>query len=508
MAGSVGLDRSKIIPREYQISIAGSIMEKGSTLVVLPTGLGKTVIAYMMIEEFSKKGKILFLAPTKPLARQHYKSTLQNMKIPKDDAVLLTGETPPSERKPLWKKKLVFSTPQTAKNDIEKGVLDFDFSICIFDEAHRAIGNYAYTFLAQKCAEEKTTVLGLTASPGGTKERINKIVKALGTKNIEIRTEKDSDVSSHVKPLEVRWVLVDLPPQLKSAKAVLEEMINESIQSLRKMGFTGKFFSKGHLVEMRKKIMQSNSNSKYAALSHFTSLFNLVHMLELLETQGTYTFLKYIGKLKQKDSKGAKRIMSDIRIIQLLSNLQEEHPKLEKLVHIAKKRKEKKMIVFAQYRDQIRKITEALNSAGIPAHAFLGKGKGVTQKTQKNTIDQFRKGDFDALVATSIGEEGLDIPSVDIVIFYEPIASEIRTIQRRGRAGRAKAGEVIVLITKGTKDETSLWASRAKEGKMKRIVSQMQEKKNPISEKNEKSKRVKREAEKSKEQKTLADYLG
>ena len=47
-----------------------------------------------------------------------------------------------------------------------------------------------------------------------------------------------------------------------------------------------------------------------------------------------------------------------------------------------------------------------------------------------------------SLVATSIAEEGLDIPEVDLVVFYEPIPSEIRYIQRRGRTGRKTAGNV------------------------------------------------------------------
>jgi ERCC4-related helicase len=54
----------------------------------------------------------------------------------------------------------------------------------------------------------------------------------------------------------------------------------------------------------------------------------------------------------------------------------------------------------------------------------------MSQEEQSAVLESFRNGEFDVLVATSIAEEGLDIPEVDLVVFYEPIPSEIRYIQR------------------------------------------------------------------------------
>jgi ERCC4-related helicase len=63
---------SSVEHRDYQANIAAAAM-KESTLVVLPTGMGKTIVALMVIgDTFLKgKGKVLFLAPTKPLVEQH-----------------------------------------------------------------------------------------------------------------------------------------------------------------------------------------------------------------------------------------------------------------------------------------------------------------------------------------------------------------------------------------------------------------------------------------------------
>jgi Fanconi anemia group M protein len=72
----------------------------------------------------------------------------------------------------------------------------------------------------------------------------------------------------------------------------------------------------------------------------------------------------------------------------------------------------------------------------------------------------------------------LDIPRVDSVIFYEPIPSAIRTIQRRGRTGRQDKGKVVVLIAQNTRDEGYRWSAHHKEKKMHTVLQQMRSKLN------------------------------
>ncbi len=132
--------------------------------------------------------------------------------------------------------------------------------------------------------------------------------------------------------------------------------------------------------------------------------------------------------------------------------------------------KKESVIIFAQYRSTTRRLTDILKGNGIEAREFVGRKGGVTQAQQHETIEAFRRGDFRVLVATSIGEEGLDIPSVDAVIFYEPIPNEIRNIQRKGRAGRMKFGQVMIIVANKTKDETYLFISRLREKRMKENV--------------------------------------
>lgn len=465
-----------VTPRAYQENIAESILKKGNTLVVLPTGLGKTIVALLVMDRLFDKGRMLFLAPTKPLSEQHYARIREMMDVDEKEIALLTGGVPPKKRKELWKRRIVISTPQTARNDIKNKQLSMDHALCIFDEAHRAVGNYAYTFVASECAKAKTPITGLTASPGGSRKKIDEIMEALHIKNVEIRTATDADVTQYVKPTRVSWIMVELSDEIKKMRNLLHAMIKDRAETLRKLGFVGRFVSKKHLIEMRKRILREGGWRKFVALSQYASLFNLVHMEELLETQGVGTFRNYVDKLRErKQTKAVSRILNDRRMKEIMSRIGEcgEHPKLKKVVETVMERPDERILVFAQYRDQIDKIVEELNKNGIRAHRFVGKRNGVTQKEQKETIERFRRGEFSTMVCTSIGEEGLDLPLVDTVIFYEPIPSEIRTIQRRGRAGRSKAGSVVILITKGTRDEAFFWASKKREKKMKSIVEMM-----------------------------------
>lgn len=468
----------KIEPRGYQLNIVKKIFEQGNMLVVLPTGLGKTLIAFLLIENKLKTGKCMFLAPTKPLVKQHYASFLDICGAEPADATMVTGETPKNKRGLLYEKKILFSTPQTIKNDLLSGVFKKpqEFNLCIFDEAHRAIGNYAYTLVADRL-KPSALIVGLTASPGGNRERIKKILSNLFIQNVQIRDKEDEDVREYVKDLQINWIETDLTPDLREIKSNLAVLIKQEAQKLAHMGFPPPLKSKRLFMAMRPKILNMKSNAKYTILVVYATLLNLLHMQELAETQGASILKSYLEKMGQKETKSAKILLRKpeiLKIMGILAQTKEEHPKLTLLLNLLKKTTGK-TIVFAQYRTQVELIVKKLTETGITARIFLGKKAGYTKKEQEETLALFRDGQFRVLVASSIGEEGLDIPAVDNVIFYEPTPSEIRSIQRRGRAGRFKEGHVYILITKGTRDEYFYWASVNREKKMKSIMGKMQE---------------------------------
>ncbi|NYZ73551.1 DEAD/DEAH box helicase family protein [Candidatus Micrarchaeota archaeon] len=466
----------ELIPRAYQLSIYESIKQHGNTLVVLPTGLGKTLIALMLIQDRMKLGRCLFLTPTKPLAKQHQHSVMKTLELSDKNVALVTGEIAPAKRKEAYITDVIISTPQTIRNDLDNGVLQPDFSLVIFDESHRAVGDYAYTQIAEKLSSEKTLFVGLTASPGGRMDRIREVMDALRISNVEIRSHEDPDVAPYVQKSSVTWIPVELSDHFKEIKKELDSLTAKHAQKLAGMGFPPPLKHKGKFMELRQRILNIPHNIKYPALVQYSVLLHLLHMTELLETQGIYPMRSYLEKLGQKESKSAKMLLHEegMAKVKLLCQKDEDHPKMAVLVETVKRLAGKKIIVFVQYRAQIARIEAVLKENGITARQFVGKKDGVTKKIQEETIADFREGKFDVMVASSIGEEGLDIPAVDAVIFYEPVPSEIRSIQRRGRAARLKEGEVIVLMTMGTRDEYHHYASTNREKRMKKILTGMQ----------------------------------
>jgi ERCC4-related helicase len=469
----------ELVPRAYQLAIYDSIMRNGNTLVVLPTGLGKTLIALMLIQERMKSGRCLMLSPTKPLTKQHHHSIIKTLGLPEASVALINGEIPPKKRKEMYNAPVIISTPQTIKNDLGKGNLEPAFSLVVFDECHRAVGNYAYTYVAEKLHGKDTLFVGLTASPGGRRDRIKEVMDALRIDNVEIRTHTDADVEPYVQKSTISWVPVDLSPHFLEIKKQLDSLTAKYAQRLAGMGFPPPLKHKGKFMALRQRILNIPHPIKYSALVQYSVLLHTLHMTELLETQGIYPMRAYLEKLKEKESKSAGILLHEPALNKIidLCKKEEDHPKMGVLIDTLKKMAGKKLIVFVQYRAQISRIESVLKENGIRAMQFVGKKEGMTRKIQEQTIADFREGKFDVLVASSIGEEGLDIPAVDAVIFYEPVPSEIRSIQRRGRAARFKEGEIIVLMTRGTRDEYYYYASNSREKKMKTILKGMSRKK-------------------------------
>ncbi|MFH0818234.1 MAG: helicase-related protein [Candidatus Micrarchaeota archaeon] len=470
-------------PRDYQLAIAEKA-KLANTLVVLPTGMGKTLIAALVMAKLlEEKKKIILLAPTKPLAEQHKKTMTDLMTLDEGKIILITGAIPAKKRSELWTNATVaLATPQTLENDLKRGRANLDgVGLVVFDEAHRCVGKYAYTYVAKRCKESEVLVLALTASPGATEQKIRAIMETLGIDKVEMRGEEDDDVKEYVQPVSVKWVEVELPDPINAIKFGIEALIEKSASMFVKLGLIGnpKKLSKKRLFELRKRIESSGGGWKYSALSRYAELFNLIHAHELLETQGVGTFLDFFARMSEREekSKAVMRLLADEeleRVLDMARATKIEHPKMGKLGELISERPNKNFIVFVQYRDQIKRLVEALAKLpGLKPIRFVGKKDGVSQKEQKETIERFRAGEYNVLVATQIGEEGLDIPSVDCVIFYEPVASEIRSIQRRGRTARTRAGEVIVLVTKGTRDEAYYWVSKKKERRMKRAIDRI-----------------------------------
>ncbi|RLF30592.1 MAG: Hef nuclease [Thermoplasmata archaeon] len=482
--------------REYQVNIAKTCLES-NTLVVLPTGLGKTVIALIVIASLlSRKCKILFLAPTKPLVNQHTAFLKQFLTLDEDEIVIFTGEISPDKRTKLWKEtKIIVSTPQVIENDLKNNRISLeDFCLIIFDEAHRAVGEYSYVFVAKKYKEQRKKdrrILGMTASPGSDIDRILEICENLEINNVEIRSRYDKDVRPYVHGLTIEWKLVELPEEFNRIIMLLSEVLSEKLGMLKTAGLLETAalsrISMRKLLEVRniiQDILENNvlpSKEMYKILMAHTIALKTYHALELIKTQGATALRRYFKRIQsetlmKKGNNASKHFIRDRRVIEAMLHLKKldvEHPKLKVLSEIVedqlKKNRESRIIIFTQYRDTALQILDQIsNIKEVKAARFVGQttkveDKGLSQREQEKIIRKFKDGEYNTLVATSVAEEGLDIPSTDLVIFYEPIPSEIRSIQRKGRTARKMKGRVVILIAKKTQDEAYYWSSVRKE---------------------------------------------
>mgnify|MGYP001325178767 CR=1 FL=1 len=493
-------------PRLYQETIF-STCTTHNTLVVIPTGLGKTGIAMMLtdfrLNQYPDK-KILMLAPTKPLVEQHYKTFKQH--VNEQNITMFTGFVKPDKRQELWQDaKIIISTPQGLENDIINNKINLkEVSLLIIDEAHRATGNYSYVWLAKQYDKlaRFPRILALTASPGSKLEKIKEVCDNLLIEEVEIRTDEDPDVKQYVQKVDIKWVTVQLPEEFKTIKKFLENCLKDKLTEVKNNGYIDSSqisnLSRRDLLKLQG-ILQGQVRTErtmelFQSISLLAQAMKIHHALELIESQGINALYLYMNDLMSKAKttkvKATKNLVRDINFRSTLiktTKLYEkgiEHPKLNELMKILKQQIEKdkktKIIVFNQYRDCAVKIVKELDELNIKSKLFVGQAKkrnsGLTQKEQIQILDSFRRNEFNVLVSSSVGEEGLDIPKVDQVIFYEPVPSAIRSIQRRGRTARHKEGEIIVLVTEGTRDVAYRWSAFHKEKKMFRSLKELRNK--------------------------------
>ncbi len=504
--------------REYQRTIANSALES-NTLVVLPTGLGKTIVALLVAADRLAKlpdRKVVILAPTRPLVLQHAEFFESHYPDKSAKLARLTGEVPPSVRASEFDDaKLIFATPEVIRNDVSAGRYHLDkVCLAVFDEAHRCVRDYAYTDVAHayRTQASEPLILGLTASPSAKKARIEEICEKLAIARVETRTEKDADVATYVKNVDVAWERLPLPEGYKDVAKILRTAFDLRVNKLRAMHQlpSSARISKRMLLDLGERLHNSlrrgGAGALYGAVQLQSQAMSLTHAIDLLETQGAYSAARFLSKLERARTKSARGLARDAQVMdaqKLLTSLGTPHPKELKLRELVsndlKSNLHAKIIVFTQFRDTVETIADSLNRMdGVQAVRFVGQASrseddpGLSQTEQMQILEDFRDGKYNILVTTSIGEEGLHVPDVDHVIFYEAVPSEIRSIQRRGRTGRTRHGKTTVLMTEGTVDEAYYWTSRKKEEQMHRHLANVKNRGMP----------------KARKKATLLDYVG
>jgi len=278
-----------------------------------------------------------------------------------------------------------------------------------------------------------------------------------------------------------------VPPETARLRDLLRSALDEQIASLRNLGYLGDVPrpTTRDLLAVGREVRAAldsgrKSGPTFRAATVQALAIKINHAIELAETQGLEALRNYVGRMKDEDGSRADRAFRAhpkvAQALALAAGEQKEHPKVSRALWAVRdqfmKNADSRVILFTHYRDMATIMERELAKIpGIKPIRFVGQASrgddiGLTQKEQGEILEKFRAGAYNVIVATSVAEEGLDIPQVDLVVFYEPVPSEIRTIQRRGRTGRRYAGRVAMLVTKDTRDEAYLYSARRKERKM------------------------------------------
>lgn len=495
--------------RDYQFNMIKKALFT-NVLVALPTGLGKTFIAAVVMYNWYRwapKSKIIFLAPAKPLVTQQIEACYNTCGIPAREMAELTGGVDKGRRMAAYQERRVFFlTPQTFRNDLQTGLVKAkDISCIVVDEAHHATGNYAYVEVVRQMRSETDSfrILALTATPGKTVETVQEVVDGLNISQIEIRSEASIDIRSYTHTKDVETIVLDLSSEMVSIQSKFGKLLKPMMQQLVSMGAgitqdptkVSAFAIKEAVDRLQREARGGGRQKCSAAFAIGGILSSLAYNMELLNTHGIRPFYDAMADLRSnvKTSSNKSRMIKNPLFTSMMHEMEElmqdpaytGHPKLDHLSglilnHFQKAAedgdKQTRVMVFSSLRVSAEAIVSLLkqHSPLLKPTPFFGQqagktGSGMSQKEQQQTIDKFKKGLFNVIVATSVGEEGLDIGEVDMIICYDSSSSPARMLQRMGRTGRKRDGQVFVLCVRGKEELNFIRAKDAHRVMQKKI---------------------------------------
>lgn len=462
--------------REFQQKIIESSLMR-NTLVCLPTGLGKTFIGLATMYNFHRwfpSRKIIFMAPTRPLVNQQYRAWTQLFsKQLNIIAIEITGSMGPEKRHQAWsEQRIFFTTPQVLENDLKNNIIEKESIVClIIDEAHKSVGNYAYCSIVKILSDSnvKFRICALTATPGSTVSSIQNLINSLKIETTEFISESSEDIKSYVCERTREVVTVPADPTIESINTALDDII-KTFYILPLKNFN---MNLSEDIDAMNIVSLPSGHQSGAVDGYLAGLRVMIHLRDLLVFYGINSMLAYIESLETGHntplkSRIRKQLSSHEAFQQLMLHLRTRitmptflsHPKLKFLGQILKShfessnsQTETRAMVFSNYRESVLEICQYLKntSSSLRPAPLLGQsqqGDGVKngKLAQQNTIESFIQGSFNILVATCIGEEGLDIGLVDLIVFYDAHSSPIRLLQRSGRTGRQRNGRIVILV--------------------------------------------------------------
>ena len=334
-------------------------------------------------------------------------------------------------------------------------------------------------------------VLALSATPGNDPEKVQTVIDNLHINHIEIRTDDAIDIRRYVHGKSEQYEFAQKDIIIEGLKTKWGELMDKHyLNHLRKFQllrgdqtadnirpFTLQTLSKDPSVRGKNHICVWIAKARMMAAA---MTFLLDSSAKLFKDR-VLEFCQEGGAIKQA-SVEVQEILTEVDQLRVTENFY-RHPKMDVLrevlsVHFSEdeiaamqdefraedtggeaSHRRTRAMVFCSSREVVDEIVANLKAIGMAADRFVGQQgdrnnkAGMGQKEQKQTIQDFKDGKIRVLVSTAVGEEGLDIGEIDLIVCYEATADPIRMLQRVGRTGRKRSGKIVLIVTAGRDDK-------------------------------------------------------
>ena len=474
-----GDEEKKIEWQGYSLDILDGL-KRGNVGLIADTGTGKTIMSMLVSQALNVR--TLFLAPTVILTTQHAELFKT---ITSEIASILNG----NDKKRDWTKgDLVIATPHVFMVDSKKGLInENEFGLVIFDEMHKGEGEYPYVPAAKIFNARNIPILSMSASPGASDEDIEEMEKLY-----RIKTWVTADIKKH--EVKNRLIKTKLSPELVKADVYLKKFCLDTLKDLSKIfeihsrkiiipiNENNPFLTQAYenklesLVNTLPKIQQhqgvEHQPDFYDAISLFHRQRKIFYLYKILMTESFASFFDYVEKkLVSSTAKASQDIVNNSEFREIYWSLKNNpmlHPKEEAMEDLLKEMdyKNKSCLVFVSSKFLAVHLSSLFDSKGYKTDVLVG-GKGKSAKKQAQVISDFSRGKIQIIFATSVVEEGLSVPEVDVIAHYNQPLTEISRLQKGGRTGRFRDGLVIFLITNIPYELALYFATLSKLKKMK-----------------------------------------
>lgn len=486
----------KLTPlRSYQKELVISALLE-NTIVYLPTGCGKTLVAIKVMDEIKRLNQdrlAVFFVPTGPLVSQQaaYIRRESDLRV-----IELSGQHTHSELTFPWtrskKRKqdgfgvdVIVVTPQFFINMLFASQFSLK-SLCImvFDEAHHAVQGHPYREIMVKVMlmdhEFRPRILALTASPFGETGSIHSGQSALDNLTLSfgaaLNTPTISELATNANNKEVQWVDVEPSAFEIRLKTALKQYVESHYDSINVLsgGRTGNFFRGNFdtsdvelcnlLARLREKHEGAQKESKHSDLDLvLAQLRAIASSFQQFAVHGPHSVANQVKEYFSMMDKRTFDLVAPMyraHLLPTLSTILLENDGSSKIsarvrliadsIRNLQFGMDSRAIVFVRRRRTAIDLAKAMEDVPdlreLNPTRFVGHNsyEGMSwEEEQKPTLERFRQGRIRLLVATNVIEEGLDIPQCSLVIQFDGVTGLTSLIQSRGRTRQQKSTFII-----------------------------------------------------------------